>query len=1069
MGFVILSLRKPIMLLVAIIAIVLISIMTISKMPIDIFPSLGVPVIYVSQPYGGLDPTQLEGHVSTFYETQFLYVSGIKGVETKNIQGEALFKLSFYPGTDMASSMAEVIGAINRAKNAMPPGTVPPQVIRFDAGNIPVGDLVLSSKTKSISEIQDIANIRVRPMFASIPGVSSPPPFGGNQRTIVITVDSAKLRDYHLTPDDVIQAIAANNTITPSGNVGIGKLNRQTPMNTVVDDPQELANVPLVAKAGPTVFLKDVGTVADSSDTLVGYALVNGKRSVYIPVTKRADASTWNVVQEVKATLPAFKDAVPADVNVSYEFDQSGYVVNALMELLSESATGAILTGLMILVFLRCWRSTLIVVTTIPIALLFAVIALAVCGQTINIMSLGGLALAVGVLVDEATVTIENIHTHLAEHKPVARGVYDALREIVLPKLLAMFCILAVFVPAFFMTGVPRALFVPLALAVGFSMIASFLLSQSLVPIMSVWLLDSKNHHAKPEKTPSKFSLTYLTFRYAEVMEKLLKYPKLLVPCYLLFALAILAVVGGSLGSELFPKVEGNQFKFRLKAPTGTRVEETERLTLKALNIIQQEVGGKKNVNISLAYVGTQPSAYASAPVYLWTSGPQDAVVSVALKKDLPIQVDRLEEKLRTRFSQEMPAGTTVSFEPADLVSQVMNQGATTPVEIAVLGKSLQQDHAFAGKLKKALAKLPYIRDLQDGQPFEYPTLNIHMDRELVGQMGLTIQKLSQSIIAATSSTRFVLPNFWLDKEKGAAYQVQVQIPQNQMASADDLNAIPATDSPTGHPTIGDVADVSNGHTYGEIDRINSKRLVSVIANLHDKDLGGASRDIEKVVESVGKPPRGMDVKIRGQVSLMLETLEELKSGLLLAVVAIFLLLAANYQSFKLSLVVVSTLPAVLCGAVIMLALTGTTLNIQSAMGSIMALGVAVANAILLVTMAENYRKQWGNATVAALEGARTRLRPILMTSLAMIVGMIPMASGLGEGGGQSAPLGRAVIGGIIASTFATLTILPLVFTLVQNKASTASPSLDPEDPESSHYDARLTTPTTPSHEEDSP
>jgi len=1065
MGFVITALRKPIMLLVAILAIVLVAIMAVTKMPIDIFPSLGVPVIYVSQPYGGLDPTQLEGHVSTFYENQFLYVSGIKSIESKNIQGEALFKLSFYPGTDMASSMAEVIGAINRAKNAMPPGTVPPQVIRFDAGNIPVGDLVLSSKTKSVGEIQDIANIRVRPMFASLPGVSSPPPFGGNQRTIVITVDPSKLRDYHLTPDDVIRAIAANNTITPSGNVGIGKLNRLAPMNTVVDNPQELANIPLVAQAGPTVFLRDVGTVADSTDTLVGYALVNGKRSVYIPVTKRADASTWNVVQEVKATLPAFKDAVPADVHVSYEFDQSGYVANALSELVSEGVIGAVLTGLMVLMFLRCWRSTVIVVATIPISLLCALIGLWMTGQTINTMTLGGLALAIGILVDEATVAIENIHTHLAQGKFKARAVFDSAREIGLPLLLAMICVLAVFLPSFFMSGVPRALFIPLSLAVGFAMVASYVLSQTLVPVLSVWLLDNKSHHPETENTPSKFSLTYLTFRYAEMMEKLLKYPRLLVPCYLIIALALLALIGGSLGSELFPKVEGNQFKFRLKAPTGTRVEETERLTLKALDIVKQEVGGSHNVSISLAYVGTQPSSYASAPVYLWTSGPQDSVISVALKKDLPIKVNRLEEKLRERFQKEMPTGTTVSFEPADLVSQVMNQGATTPVEIAVLGKSLREDHAFAGKLKTALAKLPYIRDLQDGQPYDYPTLNIRMDRALVGQMGLTVQKLSQSIIAATSSTRFVLPNFWLDKDKGAAYQVQVQIPQNQMASDDDLKAIPATDDPSGHPTIGDVSDVTYGHTYGEIDRLNSKRMVSVIANLHSKDLGSASRDIQKVVDSVGKPPHGMDVKIRGQVALMLETLEELKGGLFLAIAAIFLLLAANYQSFKLSLVVVSTLPAVLCGAVVMLALTGTTLNIQSAMGAIMALGVAVANAILLVTMAENYRKQWGNAAVAALEGARTRLRPILMTSLAMSVGMIPMASGLGEGGGQSAPLGRAVIGGIIASTFATLTILPLVFTWVQGNASIASPSLDPEDPESPHYDANLPEANIKTHE----
>lgn len=700
MQFVITALRRPITLLVALMAIVLVSIMAMTKMPIDIFPSLGVPVIYVSQPYGGLDPTQMEGHVAKFYEDQFLYVSGIKSIETKNIQGEALFKLSFYAGTDMPASMAEVIGAINRAKNSMPPGTVPPQVIRFDAGNIPVGELVLSSKTRSVGEIQDIASIRVRPMFASLPGVSSPPPFGGNQRTIVITVDPAKIRDYHMTPDDVIRAIAANNTITPSGNVGIGTLNRQTPMNTLVDNPQELADIPLSVGSGPMVFLRDVGTVADSTDILAGYALVNGKRSVYIPVTKRADASTWNVVQEVKAALPKFRSAVPPDVNVSYEFDQSGYVANALTELVSEGVIGAILTGLMVLMFLRCWRSTIIVVATIPISLLCAIIGLWMTGQTINTMTLGGLALAIGILVDEATVAIENIHTHLSQGKFKARAVYDSAKEIGLPLLLAMICVLAVFIPSFFMTGVPRSLFVPLSMAVGFAMIASYVLSQTLVPVMSIWLLDNHSHHPETEKkAPGKFSLTYLTYLYSQGMERLMERPKTLVAGYLIIAFGLLALVGGSLGSELFPKVEGNQFKFRLKAATGTRVEETERQTLKALDLVKQEVGGPQNVDITLAYVGTQPSAFASAPVYLWTSGPQEAVVTVALKKDLPIKTGALQERLRSVFAKELP-DTQISFEPADLVSQVMNQGATTPVEIAVAGKDLEQDHAFALKLK---------------------------------------------------------------------------------------------------------------------------------------------------------------------------------------------------------------------------------------------------------------------------------------------------------------------------------------------------------------------------------
>lgn len=1072
MGLVILALKKPYTILVILLGILLIAVMTIAKMPIDIFPTLNIPLIYISQPYGGLTPKQMEGHITSFYETQFLYVSGIKKMESKNIQGTALIKLEFYPTTNMQAAMSEVVSAVNRAKAYMPEGTVPPTILRFDAGSVPVGDVVLRSKTRSIGELQDMAQFKIRPMFTALAGVSSPPPFGGNIRTIVITANPEKLRDYHLSPEDVSRAVNANNIITPAGNIRIGKLNLLTPIDTLVTDIHELEDVPIKVGTGPTVFLRDVATVEDSTDILAGYALVNGKRSVYIPVTKRADASTWTVVQEVKAAMQSFQDALPPDVNVSYEFDQSGYVVNALSELVSESAIGAFLTGLMVLLFLRCWRSTLIVVTTIPIALLSAVIALSATGQTINTMTLGGLALAVGVLVDEATVTIENIHTHLSEHKSVARGVYDALGEIVLPKLLAMLCILAVFVPAFMMTGVPRSLFIPLSLAVGFSMIASFFLSQTLVPILSIWLLDGKSHHAgshddgSETKTPGRFSFAHVIQGYSGILRRLITRPKTIILGYLALAAVILVFVGGSLGSELFPKSEGHEFRYRLKAPIGTRVEETERLTLKSLEAVKEEVG-PDNVDMSLVYAGNQPSSYGISTIYLWTAGPEEAVINIALKKEghFPA-MDVLKDRLRKRFARELP-NCEFSFEPADLVSQVMSLGAPTPVEILVTGKSLREDKRYADMLRQRLANLPYIRDLQYGQPLDYPSLNIHINREMAGQLGVTPLEIGQSVVAATSSTRFVKPGYWLDPKSGNSYLVQVELPQSAMASAWDLKNLPATQNGSDRPMIGDVADVSLGHTYGEIDRLNSQRFITLTANLHEKDLGGAATDINKIVHTLGKLPRGMTVMVRGQLSLMLETMDELKIGLLLAIVTIFLLISANFQSFKLAMIVVSTLPAVLCGVVLMLWITGTTLNIQSAMGAIMSMGVAVANAILLVTMAEHYRRLWknqaDNAKEGAIEGARSRLRPILMTSMAMIAGMIPMASGLGEGGSQTAPLGRAVIGGILSATIATLFILPLVFAWGQKKSSTESPSLNPEDPESSHYDLRME----PSHPSD--
>jgi len=1059
MNFIVGALRRPIALLVAILAIVLVSVMAIVKMPIDIFPNLNVPLIYVSQPYGGLTPTQMEGHIASIYETQFLYVTGIKQMESKSIQGASLIKLEFYPGTNMQAAMAEVVASVNRAKASMPQGTVPPTIMRFDAGSVPVGNLVFSSKTRSIGELQDMAQYKIRPMFSSLPGVSSPPPFGGNVRTIVVRVDPKKLRDYNLSPTDVIEAISANNLISPAGSIRIGKLTRLTPVNTLVDNIQELASIPLHPGAGPAVYMRDLGVVEDSSDILAGYALVNGKRSVYIPVTKRSDASTWTVVQEVKAALPMFQDELPSDVKLSYEFDQSGYVANALSELVTEGVLGAVLTGLVVLLFLRCWRSTVIVVTTIPISLLCAVLGLWITGQTINTMTLGGLALAIGILVDEATVAVENIHTHLAEGKFKARAVLDSTKEISLPLLLAMICVLAVFLPSFFMSGVPRALFIPLSIAVGFAMVTAFVLSQTLVPVMSIWLLDHKSHHPEHEEKEAKsgkFSLNALVEKYSGLIRRLSAKPGRLIIGYLILSALILVFVGGHLGTELFPKVESHEFRYRLKAPTGTRVEETERLTLKSLQEIKNEVGAN-NVDISLAYVGNQPSSFGISTVYLWTSGPQEAVVSVALNKEMPVRMDAFKERLRSRFAKALP-NCLVSFEPADLVSQVMSQGAPTPVEIAISGKNLRDDAHFAEKLKSRLTQLPYLRDLQFGQPLDYPTLDVNINRELAGQMGLTVKDLSRSVIAATSSTRFVEPSYWLDKKNGTAYLVQVELPQVSMRSAEDLQMIPAMAGSAGHPLIGDVTRLSLGSTPGEIDRINSKRTLTLTANLHKKDLGTAARDVENIIESMGKPPKGMFVKIRGQLALMLDTLTDLKTGLALAIIAIFLLLAANFQSFRLAFVVTSTLPAVLSGVVIMLALTGSTLNIQSAMGAIMSIGVAVANAILLVTMAETYRKQWSNSRTSALEGARGRIRPILMTSLAMTAGMIPMSLGLGEGGGQTAPLGRAVIGGIIASTVATLIILPLVFTQMMAKVGTDSPSLDPEDPESEHFDQDAST-----------
>jgi len=1039
------ALRRPITVLVAVVGVALCSVLALTRMPIDIFPNLNQPVIYVAQPYGGMSPAQMEGYLVYYYEYHFLYITGIEHVESKSIQSVGLVKLVFHPGTDMSQALAQTISYVDRARAFMPYGTVPPFVMRFDAGSVPVGYLVFSSDTHSVGEIQDQALNRVRPLFATLPGVSAPPPFGGNQRSVVIRVDPDRLRAYHLSPEDVVKAVSSGNVILPAGNVRTGDLNRITPVNSVVPDIQQLQDLPIRTGSGPAVYLRDLGVVRDSSDILTGYALVNGRRAVYIPVTKRADASTLSVVDEVKRNLSRFRSVVPEDIHINFEIDQSQYVRAALGSLVREGLLGALLTGLVVLLFLRDWRSAAVVVVTIPFALLSAVVALWGAGQTINIMTLGGLALAVGILVDEATVAMENIHSHLARGEPRARAVLEASREVAIPRLLAMLCVVTVFVPSFFMVGVARALFVPLALAVGFAMTASYLLSSSLVPVVSAKFLKEEAHQ---QAVPTFFE----RFRagHESRLKKLLAHPWAVVGVYAVLATLCLVLLGPTLGREIFPPVASRQFQLRFRAPTGTRVEVTERLALRMLDAIKQEAG-PENVAITLGYVGTQPASYPVDTIYLWTSGPHEGVMTVSLRPGAPVDVRDLEESLRKKLPSIFP-GSQFSFEAGDVISQVMNLGSPTPIEVAISGPEMAANRSYAEKVKTEMSRIGSLRDLQYGQPLDYPSLDVEIDRERAGQLGVTVDQVGRALVAGTSSSRFTTPNYWADPRTGVAYQVQVEIPQSQMASGEDVQNLPVMPGGVSTwPLVRDVARVGYGTTVGEYDRYNMQRMVTLTANVVGEDLGRTAAQVDAALQRSGNPPRGVTVNVRGQVAPMRQTLAGLRLGLLLAVLAIFLLLAANFQSLRLAFVVLSTIPAVVAGVLIALLVTGTTLNMQSFMGAIMAIGVAVANAILLVTFAEDARRAGANSAEAALQGATARMRPILMTTLAMIAGMIPMALALGEGAEQSAPLGRAVIGGLAASAIAALTVLPSIFSVVQARAGTASVSLDPDDPRMRH------------------
>ena len=1038
------ALRRPITVLVALIAVALFAFLAVRRMPVDIFPQLGAPQIFVAQPYGGMDPSQMEGFLTYYYEYHFLYITGIEHVESKNIQGVALMKLVFHPGTDMSRALAETVGYVNRARSFMPPGAVPPFIVRYDAGSVPVGQLVFSSPTLSPGEMQDIALNRVRPIFATLAGVSAPPPFGGNQRTIVIRIDPQKLRQYQISPEEVVRVVTRASTVLPSGNVRTGDLIRIAATNaTLGANIQEMLDAPVRLGSGPAVYLRDIGTINDSTDIVVGYAHVNGRRTVYIPVTKRADASTLDVIGRVKANLPRMREvaqAVAPDVKIDFVFDQSPYVVTAIRGLIVEGLLGALLTGLMVLMFLRDWRSALVVVLTIPFALLAAVIWLWLTGQTINIMTLGGLALAVGVLVDEATVVVESIHTHFAGGLAPARAVVEASRKTAVPRLLSMVCVLAVFVPSFFMVGVARQLFVPLSLAVGFAMVSSYLLSGSLVPVVSTWII--RRQHREEEGSFRRLYGRYLRF--------VLRFRWPLVGAYLVGAGLFLVLLYPRIGTEIFPTTDVGQFQLRLRAPTGTRVERTELVALKALDVIKQ-VAGAENVAITTDFTGVQASSYPINTIYLFTSGQHEAVLRVELRPGAPLRGEALRERLRKALHEALP-DTMVSFEAGDIVTQVMSFGSPTPIEVDVQGPNLAASRAHAAKVLAELGKIPALRDLQYAQPLDYPTIDVNVNRDRAGQFGLSMADVARSMVAATSSSRFIDLNFWRDPRSGNAFQIQVEIPQSKMASLEDVQNLPvmAEGSST---RLSDVARVRYGTTMGEVDRYNMQRVVGMTANIHGVPLGQVAPDLDAAIARAGKPPLGVAVFVRGQIPPLQETLSGLRTGLLLSIAVIFLLLAANFQSFRLTFAVISAVPAVICGVLLMLVATRTTLNIQSFMGAIMAIGISVANAILLITFAQASRREGRTAIEAAVEGAQGRLRAILMTAAAMIAGMIPMAIGWGEGGQQAAPLGRAVIGGLILATLATLTALPSVYAILEGRSAAVSPSLDPDDPESRYHE----------------
>ncbi len=1061
-----LAMRHPITTLMLVVGLIGGGALALSRMKVEIFPSLNEPRIYVFLQYSGMSPAQMEGLIVNQFELLFQYVDGISEIQSRSIQQVALVKLSFFPGTDMGVAEAAVVAMSNRAMSRMPPGTLPPMVMRLDEGSVPVGYLVFESTETPLGMVADYAQNIIRPLVQqNVPGTVAVSPFGPNARTILVNVDPQKLQAYNLSPHDVVNALMTGNVIIPAGNVYIRDQMPIVPSNALVSDIQDIGKIPL--KMGHNVYIRDVAKITDSTDLDYGMALVNGRKSVYLPIIKKATASTLSVVADIRKSMPVFAAAIPADIKVSYAFDESPTVIAAIRSVATEGMIGAVLTGVMIMIFLRDIRSVVVVVLNIPLALTGSLLGLYLTGNSINIMSLGGMALAIGMLVDEATVSIENIHVQMGNTPHLARAVERGSMQTAVPRLLAMMCILSVFIPAFIMVDPMRALFMPLSLAVGFAMISSYLLSSTLVPIVCVWIL-------KHEGQEKKGFFDRFRNRFRQVVEYTTHHRKIVVPVYLLLCGLILWQVGQRTGMELFPQINSSEFVLRYRPPRGSNFEVTREMGVKILQLIEQEVGAD-NVAVSIGYAGQIAPNFGMNNIVLFMRGPDDGWLRVRFREGAGIDLAQFRERMRKILPEKiipflakvlekhgvMPAvaqqraqSALFGFEPGNIISEVMSFGSPTPIEVVVASPDMAQARAHAQRIKQEMMKIPCLRDVQFQQTLEYPTVVIDIDREKAGLSGVTVEQVGNAAIVATSSSRFIALNYWKNSDTGFDYQVEVLVPTRRMTSSEQVGRLPIEQvNDVVNLMVRDVATIRESSTIGEYDRVASQRYLSITANVEGEAMGTAAGQVKKAVAAAGKPPRGVRVSMSGQLTPMHEMFRGLTIGLSIAVVVILVMLTAYFESARLALISLSAVPCVLTGVVLMLFLTGTTLNLESFMGTIMCIGVSVSNSVMLVTFSADHWRSGLPPLEAVVRGATERLRPILMTACAMTVGMVPMSMALEAGSQMQAPLGRAVIGGLIMSTLATLLIVPAIFALVLGNSQRKSVSVHPDDADSRYYD----------------
>ena len=1037
------ALSRPYTFIVLALLILIASPVVVLRTPTDIFPNIDIPVIAVAWQFTGLNPEEMEGRITTQYERVLTTtVDNIEHIESTTVNGQAMVKIFLQPHARLDTANAQVTAVSQTILRQLPPGTQPPLIINYSASTVPILQLALSGLSES--ELNDAGLNFLRTQLVTVPGASIPYPYGGKQRQIMVDLDQRLLQSKGLSPADVVTALGQQNIVLPSGTAKIGEFEYDVAMNASPRTVAELNDLPVKVVGNSTIYLRDVAHVRDGFAPQTNVVRRDGSRGTLVTILKTGTASTLDVVAGIRALLPRVIQTLPPQLTVQPLADQSIFVRAAVSGVIREAVIAACLTAAMILLFLGSWRSTLIIAVSIPLSILTSVITLSLLGETINIMTLGGLALAVGILVDDATVEVENINRNLDMGKPVIQAILDGAQQIAVPALVSTLCICIVFLPMFLLGGVARYLFVPLAEAVIFAMLASYLLSRTLVPTIARYLLSPPVEGAAPSRNPlargqQAFERGFERVRlaYRRVLTLLVGRRVVFIPMFLGVCLSAF-LLAPRLGENFFPDTDSGQFTLHLRTQTGTRIEETARLTDLVEAAIRREIpAGETDVildNIGLPYSAINWMHSASGVI-----GAADADILVSLKADHRPTADYV-RALRQKLPGEFP-GVTFYFLPADIVTQIINFGLPAPIDIQVEGADIQGNRRVADRMLNELRQVRGLVDLRVNQRFDYPKFDVVLDRTKAAQAGFTARDLASSLLVSLSGSFQTTPTFFLNWQNGVSYNLATQTPQYRIQSLHDIENIPVSAPTATRPGIlADVASISRASELAVLSHYNIRRVVDIYGAVQDRDLGAVGRDIARVVDA-NRPllPRGSFLTVRGQVETMRTSYSGLFVGLGFAIVLAYLLIVVNFQSWLDPFIIITALPAALAGIVIFLFLTGTTLSVPALMGAIMSIGVATANSILLVSFARERLGEHGDATTAAVEAGFTRFRPVLMTALAMIIGMVPMALGFGEGGEQNAPLGRAVIGGLLCATVATLVFVPSVFALLHGRRSSGA------------------------------